>query len=245
MHLPIRTAVAAVARREILQPLSFMLADAGVSLLAVARDGAEAVHSLKTERPDLLVADAELPVLDGASLIERAIGSCLLPVRPRAILLRYPEFSAPLCGEIERLGAVTVEKPLRPEVLSAAVHRLTAQTPVFPERELAFVDALLDDLGFPAHIGRNCLKYAALMGVRDESLLRHMGGRLIPIAADLCGISAVQAERAMRHAIAQAWRSDKFENQYRVFSDTVDAGRGQPTLSEMIFRLADILRLEG
>ena len=49
----------------------------------------------------------------------------------------------------------------------------------------------------------------------------------------------------MRHAIDLAWQSNQFENQYRIFADTVDAGRGQPTCGEMISRLADILRLEG
>ena len=44
----------------------------------------------------------------------------------------------------------------------------------------------------------------------------------------------------MRHAIDLAWRSDQVDNQYRIFADTIDARRGQPTCGEMISRLADI-----
>jgi hypothetical protein len=63
--------------------------------------------------------------------------------------------------------------------------------------------------------------------------------------AEMLGIDANAVERAMRSAISAAWRSNQFENQYRIFADTVDAGRGQPSCGEMIACLADILRLEG
>jgi len=228
-----------------MRSLAFMLADAGIALAAAARDGTEAIECLESERPDLLIADACLPLLDGASLVERALSTSLLPVRPRAMLTHYPEFPVSRLSEIEALGAAVVEYPVAAAGFASAIERLEQQTPVFPEAEHRRIELLLDDLGFPAHIGRDCLKYAVLAGAHNEFLMRHIGKKLVPFAAELCGISAAQAERAMRHAIAQAWRSDKFENQYRIFSDTVDAGRGQPTLSEMIFRLADILRLEG
>ena len=69
--------------------------------------------------------------------------------------------------------------------------------------------------------------------------------QLYPRIGEAFGMNTRQVERAMRHVIGLAWQSDKFDNQYRIFADTVDAGRGQPTCSEMISRLADILRLEG
>ena len=122
---------------------------------------------------------------------------------------------------------------------------LEVAPPRFSPEEAAQADALLDDLGVPAHRGRSCLRTAVLLCAADERLQHSLGRRLYPLTGEICGMSAAQAERAMRHAIDLAWQSDQFDNQYRIFADTVDAGRGQPTCGEMICRLADILRLEG
>lgn len=119
------------------------------------------------------------------------------------------------------------------------------ERPIFPEGQQRRVDQLLDELGVPTHAGRNCLRTAALLCASDERYLYKLSASLYPRTGELCGMNASQVERAMRHAIDLAWQSDKMDNQYRIFADTVDAGRGQPACSEMISRLADILRLEG
>ena len=245
MPLAIRTAVAASADQTALHAIALLLAENGIALEATAGNGLVALECLNIHRPDLLIADLSLPVMDGAALIERALGTYCLPVRPRAMLIHYPEYTAPDPAKILSLGAYLIEKPLDRADFSRAIAYLAHALPVFPENEAQYADKLLDDLGFSDHTGRHLLKNAALIAAHNEFLRTGTGAKLIPLAAGMCAVSPAQAERAMRYAIAQAWRSDKFENQYRIFSDTVDAGRGQPTLSEMISRLADILRLEG
>ena len=86
---------------------------------------------------------------------------------------------------------------------------------------------------------------AILLCAADVRAVHSLTAWVYPAAGACCGLTAQQAERAMRHAISLAWRSDQVDNQYRIFADTIDAGRGQPTCGEMISRLADILRLEG
>ena len=159
--------------------------------------------------------------------------------------MRWPEFAISVHAELKRLGAVILDKPFEPAAFCGAVARLRQSPPVFSSKELARTEALLDALGVPDHPGRECLKYAALICAADEGARHALGRRVYPAAGELAQLSPAQAERAIRHAIAGAWRSDQFENQYRIFADTVDAARGQPTCGEMISRLADILRSEG
>lgn len=245
MPLPIRTAIAACSSPETIHSLALLLGESGITLEAVARNAAEAIELLKAGRPDLLIADMVLPVIDGATLAEHIMGTFCLPVRPRTLLIHYPEFTVPKRAELEALGVCLAEKPLTGESFSLAIGRLTHALPRFSERAAAFADKLLDELGFSVHTGRDLLKTAALIAAHDASMLANIRTKLLPLAAEMNSVTVSQAERAMRYAIAQAWRSDKFENQCRIFSDTVDAGRGQPTLGEMISQLADILRLEG
>ena len=245
MRRKLHTAVAAAATPGIRRALPKVLASAGIELVHMAPDGASAWEALADMRPDLLVADAELAYMDGASLIRRAACTLELPVRPAAILLRWREFVCPYQAELESAGAVILEKPLNAADFQSAVERLRNAPPAFLRAEISRMETLLDALGVPAHPGRECLKYAALICAADEGARHALGNRVYPAAGALCGRTAAQAERAMRHAIDRAWQSDKFENQYRIFADTVDAARGQPTCGEMISRLADILRSEG
>lgn len=245
MAQPIRTALIATVSEQMLRQVVYLLAMQNIELLAVADSGQAALKMLSDHRPDLLVADAQLPALDGAALLQRILCSFCLPVRPAAILTCYPEFPVVGAKSIAHHGAVLLEKPLDADAFRNAVEQLQTSPPVFSAEQRRRTDDLLDALGVPEHPGRECLKQAALLCAADERCLHHLSGRLYPQLAKLCRMEKTQAERAMRHAIDLAWQSDQFDNQYRIFADTVDAGRGQPTCGEMISRLADILRLEG
>ena len=74
----LRTAVAAAASPGIRRALPGLLAGAGVELLHLALDGAEAWEALADLRPELLVADMELPRMDGGALVQRAIRNALM-----------------------------------------------------------------------------------------------------------------------------------------------------------------------
>lgn len=241
----IQTAVAAsatpVAQRQLLRALTC----AGIELVAIAQDGQTAWNLLKSHMPDLFVVDLELPVMDGASLARRALCSFALPVRPAVLLMHYPEFQVPDGPELAASGAVLLDKPPQEERFVEAVRQLRSAETRFRPEECARVDHLLDALGVPQHVGRACLRAAILICATDVHAIHNLTGRVYPAAGECCGCTPQQAERAMRHAINLAWQSDQVDNQYRIFADTIDAGRGQPTCGEMISRLADILRLEG
>jgi len=245
MPRSIQTAVVAAAAQQARTDLVRMLSAEGIALLAMEADAHSAIRALGFYRPDLFIADMELPVMNGGALLMRICSRFELPVRPAAMLLRYPEF--PVADEAALLesGVALVEKPVNASAFRAALHGLRCAPIRFSGTETRRADMLLDALGVPEHRGKSCLRAAILLCAADERNRFDLGGRLYPQIGEICALDAGQAERAMRHAIDLAWKSDKFENQYRIFADTVDAGRGQPTCGEMISRLADILRSEG
>ena len=83
----IRTALVASASENMQRQLCCALARADVELIGAARDGRCAWEMMMSLRPDLLVAEQELPLSDGASLAERALCSFALPLRPSVLLL--------------------------------------------------------------------------------------------------------------------------------------------------------------
>jgi len=243
MRETIRTALLASADEDLRGKLSFLLAANGISLLDAAADGLSAEKALSESRPDLLIADAHLPLLDGCALAERVYSRCSF--RPETLLLCRREFPVPRRAKLEDMGAVFLIWPASAEAFRAALAMLESKSAAMPEARVKRADELLNALGFPEHSGTRALRCAAVLCAQDERLIHRRNQRLYPMVGEMLSLSPQAVERALRYAIGAAWQSSQFENQYRIFADTVDAGRGQPTCGEMIARLADILRLEG
>ena len=60
--------------------LAEMLEEAGFEVVAQAADGAEAVELVGTERPDVVIMDVKMPVLDGISAAEKIHAERIAPV---------------------------------------------------------------------------------------------------------------------------------------------------------------------
>lgn len=240
-----RTAVAAAASRETRRQIVRALSVAGIELKFMSEDGVSALRAVTNFRPNLLVTEAMLPSMDGISLTKRALCGFSLPVRPGVILL-YESGYPPLEGELfARSGARLLSLPVSDETFSSTAKQLCAVAPTFSPEEKTRALRLLKDLGVPAHRGRDYLMTAILLYAADDRLLYNLSTRLYPIISAKYETSVAQTERAICHVIELAWQSDKYDYQYHVFGDTIDAGRGTPTCGEMISRLADILRSEG
>ena len=221
-----------------------LLRAAGFEPAGRATGAGEALALLDRVRPDLVLAEAVLPGLDGPALAE-AILALPLRVRPAVLLIAPRGMETPGAEKLAGLNAALLEAPVSPEDLAAGFAEIEARGPALPPETAARLTALLDALGVPAHPGRRTLETAVALAWQDGRRLGALKQALYPRAAALCGLSAAQAERAMRYAIDAAWRSGAVDAQERIFGDTIDARRGRPTCGEMIARLADILRWEG
>lgn len=245
MENTIRTAVAAAASRETRRQIVRALSAADVELKFMSEDGVSALRALANFRPNLLVTEVMLPNMDGISLTKRALCGFSLPVRPGVILLYESDYPPPEGELFARSGACLLSQPVSDETFSSEIKQLCAVAPTFSPEEKARTLRLLKDLGVPAHRGRDYLLTAILLYAADDRLLYNLSSRLYPIISAQYGTSVAQTERAICHVIELAWQSDKYDYQYHIFGDTIDAGRGLPTCGEMISRLADILRSEG
>ena len=75
-----RTVVVAEDEALIRLDIVEMLTEGGYQVVAEAGDGEEAVRLAEEHRPDLVVLDVKMPVLDGISAAERIAGARIAPV---------------------------------------------------------------------------------------------------------------------------------------------------------------------
>lgn len=230
-------AIVASALPEEAEVLCGILKNAGFSEIICVSDGLSAVRQAQQTLADIIVADAVLPVLDGGAMAQRIIG-LPLNVYPAVVLLAAR-------GICPKTQACVLTKPVSAEGLIKAIDSLRPQDREIPEEKHIRAAQLLDQIGIPQHCGREYLIRAIEMVWLDAGLVKALSQKVYPAVAKRFGADEKHVARAMRHVIDAAWRSGEMEAQYKIFGDTIDAKRGNPTLSEMIARIADILRWEG
>ncbi|MCP9959378.1 ANTAR domain-containing response regulator [Streptomyces sudanensis] len=81
-HVPPVTTRVVIAEDEALIRLDLkeMLEEEGYTVVGEAADGARAVELAREHRPDLVILDVKMPVLDGISAAERIAGESIAPV---------------------------------------------------------------------------------------------------------------------------------------------------------------------
>ena len=219
--------------------VSRMLRDMGFEV-ECASDGAQALALCDRMRPDIVAAEAVLPVLDGFALAKR-IRRLDIPRLPGVIVLRLP-----IMGRGCALpGTAEVDKPVDMQMLCDAINAVRVECRVPDDGMKGRMGEILDMLGIPEGRGREYLADAAFLAAEDAGLLKRLTAGLYPLTAKRAGTDAKAVERAMRRAIEQAWSTGSMEAQYRIFKNTIDAARGKPTCGEMIARLSELLRREG
>ena len=77
---PTRRVVIAEDEALIRMDLAEMLAEEGYEVVAAAEDGAQAVSRTEELRPDLVILDVKMPVLDGIAAAERIASQRIAPV---------------------------------------------------------------------------------------------------------------------------------------------------------------------
>ncbi|MFE4593243.1 ANTAR domain-containing response regulator [Streptomyces laurentii] len=81
-HVPPLTTRVVIAEDEALIRLDLkeMLEEEGYTVVGEAGDGARAVELAREHRPDLVILDVKMPVLDGISAAEKIAGESIAPV---------------------------------------------------------------------------------------------------------------------------------------------------------------------
>ncbi|MFE0421515.1 ANTAR domain-containing response regulator [Streptomyces sp. NPDC058953] len=81
-HIPPQTTRVVIAEDEALIRLDLkeMLQEEGYTVVGEAGDGQKAVELAREHRPDLVILDVKMPVLDGISAAEKIAGESIAPV---------------------------------------------------------------------------------------------------------------------------------------------------------------------
>ena len=245
---------------------SYIEEDNELEVIAVARDGKQAVEMILNTEPDIALLDVIMPHLDGIGVLEK-INEANMKKRPMCIMLSAVGQDKITQRALELGAEYYAIKPIDIKVLLGRIKDIKNFTPseikktYASTREIrgqfieiskkdqenleALVTNVIHEVGVPAHIkGYQYLREAIMMVVNNIDIINQITKQLYPDIAVKYHTTPSRVERAIRHAIEVAWgrgQSDAVDN---IFGYTISAAKGKPTNSEFIAMIADKLRLE-
>jgi two-component system response regulator (stage 0 sporulation protein A) len=249
---------------------SYINSQEDMEVVAVAKDGNEAVEMITNIMPDIAILDVIMPHLDGLGVLEK-INMTKIDKKPVCIMLSAVgqdkiTQKAIVAGAdyyivkpfdievlIQRIREIKFFKPNQNQMGSAFITREPRQKYIeLSENEAkreenleALVTNIIHEVGVPAHIkGYQYLREAIMMVVNDIDVINQITKSLYPKIAFKYNTTPSRVERAIRHAIEVAWGRGQQEAVESIFGYTISAAKGKPTNSEFIAMIADKLRLE-
>lgn len=236
------------------------------TLKRIVKNGDEVCRAVEEERPDILIMDILLPVLDGFAVLKQlaaagrkpmltvvasVMGQELLVKKATDLGAAYfvlkPVDIPDLFDRIRFLakayaGSILSELPA-PGGASYVRETVTAEpSPVNVKKEAT---RLLHEIGIPANLkGHNYLRDAILMVMDNRSLIGCVTKSLYPDIGKRYQTSPCSVERAIRTALEIAWMRGKTEVLNDIFGFTVSINKGKPTNAEFIALIADKLSME-
>ena len=247
---------------------SYINSQEDMEVIAVAKDGNEAVGMMSNTMPDVVLLDVIMPHLDGLGVLEK-INMIKIDKKPICIKL-----SAVGQDKITQKAIVAgadyyIVKPFDIEILIKRIREIrffkpnqTANNFITREPKQKYIELsekdekkeenlealvtnIIHEVGVPAHIkGYQYLREAIMMVVNDIDVINQITKSLYPKIAFKYSTTPSRVERAIRHAIEVAWGRGQQEAVENIFGYTISAAKGKPTNSEFIAMIADKLRLE-
>ncbi len=210
---------------------SYINSQEDMEVIAVAKDGNEAVDMISNTMPDVVLLDVIMPHLDGLGVLEK-VNMIKIDKKPTCIML-----SAVGQDKITQKAIVAgadyyIVKPFDIEILIQRIREIKYFRPSqtgtnflvreprqkyieLPENEgkkeenlEALVTNIIHEVGVPAHIkGYQYLREAIMMVVNDIDVINQITKSLYPKIAAKYNTTSSRVERAIRHAIEVAWRT--------------------------------------
>ena len=250
---------------------SYIEEDNELEIIAIARDGKEAVEMILNTQPDVVLLDVIMPHLDGIGVLEE-INSAHMRKFPLCIMLsavgqeRITQRALDLGAEyyiikpfditllLQRIKQIRLYQPTQfknsninnvNREIKASYIELSPESKKNQENLEALVTNVIHEVGVPAHIkGYQYLREAIMMVVNNIDIINQITKQLYPDIASKYSTTPSRVERAIRHAIEVAWTRGQTDTVESIFGYTISAAKGKPTNSEFIAMIADKLRLE-
>lgn len=239
---------------ELGQSCSKALKSYGMDVILCQKDGQEVLSKIKSEKPDVVLADVFMPNLDIIGVLNSIKG---LDGGEKPMIMAMSSFDNQRL-EKETLDAGASYYFLKPFDINTMAERIIQLSgwkneisPVVvkdnvvtdPELEL-MVTEIIHQIGVPAHIkGYHYLREAIILSVKNSDIINSVTKVLYPTVAKNHSTTSSRVERAIRHAIEVAWDRGDIDVLNSYFGYTIQNDRGKPTNSEFIAMISDKLRL--
>ncbi len=222
-------------------------------VIGIAYDGKVGYELVLEAKPDILLTDIVMPVMDGLTMMGRIANNTVLVKKPKIIVFSASGYDS-IISNATRLGAEFYF--IKPFELSALIDRMddiTAEKVKDPVKQAmncvkdleTNITMYIQQLGVPAHIkGYQYIRDAIMMVIEDMDAINSITKFLYPTVAKHYNTTSSRVERAIRHAIEVAWDRGNPDILNDLFGYTILSTRGKPTNSEFIAMIADKIRLE-
>ncbi len=239
---------------ELGQVCAGVLKSYGMEVALCPKDGQALIDKIKTEKPDVVLADVFMPNLDILGVLA---GIKDMDSKEKPMVMAMSSFDNTRL-EKETLEAGASYYFLKPFDINTMAERIIQLSgwkneisPVVvkdnvltdPELEL-MVTEIIHQIGVPAHIkGYHYLREAIILSVKNSEIINSVTKLLYPTVAKHHSTTSSRVERAIRHAIEVAWDRGDIDVLNSYFGYTIQNDRGKPTNSEFIAMISDKLRL--
>ena len=234
--------------------------DKELHVVGKAKNGEEMCQIIRNKQPDVVLLDLIMPKMDGLTVMEKINQDKNVQKRPDFIVVTAVGQERITEDAFNRGANYYIMKPFNNEMLLNRIKtvrrpvrscekrndELSSQVPYIREGDLENrVTNLLHEIGIPAHIkGYHYLRDSIIMAVQDMDVLNAITKVLYPTVAKRYQTTSSRVERAIRHAIEEAWNRGKLDTLDELFGYTVSTGKGKPTNSEFVALIADTIQLE-
>ena len=241
----------------------YLLTQEDLIVTGIAENGVEALKLIEEKKPDLVILDIIMPILDGLGVLEH-LNTIDLEPKPRIMVLSAVGHDK-ITQRSLTLGAdYYVLKPFAMEIFIERIRQVLnstediKKTPNYFDNAKGKIDKIqpidmmtqitdiIHQIGIPANLkGYMYIREAINMLVTNIELLSSVTKELYPLVGKKFNTTASRVERAIRHAIEVTWTRGQVEPINEIFGFTINNEKGKPTNSEFIAMVADKLRLQN
>jgi len=242
--------------RDILN--DYLLTQKDMVVTGIAENGVKALKLIAEKKPDLIILDIIMPILDGLGVLEKLKIMDLNPL-PHIIVLSAVGQDKVIQRAILLGADYYVVKPFDMEIFIKKIRQMLNSTTCSsnikrpltyihknenkinihqPVNMIAQITNIIHEIGVPVDLkGCMYLSEAINLVVNDIELLSSATKKLYPSIGKKFNTTDSRVERAISHAIDVAFSSGQV--------DTLNNKKGKPTNSEFIAMVADRLRLQN
>lgn len=235
-----------------------------MDVIGVAEDGEKTMQLVKSRKPDILILDLVMPVLDGIGVIER-INGLSRELAPKIIVLSGMCRDHITKNAIELGADYYIVKPFELSVLADRIRQLFLMDRAEPELELiptilskrtvekskdedleTQISGILHEVGIPAHIkGYFFVREAIELVVHNNLLIGELTKGLYPQIAEKYNTTPSRVERAIRHCIEISVARCNQRLLYHVIGYIPGKTKEKPTNGEFIALVSERLRYQA